>query len=68
VKRYDQGNSSNVKHLIGAGLQFQKLSLLSSWWEAWLQAGRHGAGEEVRVLYVDSKVARKRLECHARKS
>ena len=27
-------NSYKAKHLIGAGLQFQRLSLLSSWWEA----------------------------------
>jgi hypothetical protein len=32
-------------NLIGAGLQFQKFSLLSSRREAWQQEGRHGAGE-----------------------
>ena len=34
------------KHLIGAGLQFQRFSPLSSWQEAWQHAGRHGAGEQ----------------------
>lgn len=34
------------KHLIGDGLEFQRLSPLLSWQEAWQQAGRHGAGEE----------------------
>ena len=39
-----QGNSYNRKHLIGADLQFQRFSPLSSWWEVWQHAGRHGAG------------------------
>ena len=35
VKRHhDQGNSYKGKHLIEAGLQFQRFSPLSSWWEA----------------------------------
>jgi hypothetical protein len=35
VKRHhDQGNSYKRTHLIGAGLQFQRFSLLSSWQEA----------------------------------
>jgi hypothetical protein len=33
---HDEGNS-----LIGSGLQFQRFSPLSSWWEAWQHAGRH---------------------------
>ena len=33
-------------HLIGAGVQFQRFSLLSSWWEAWQCAGR-GTGKRV---------------------
>ena len=46
VKRYhDQGNSYKYKRLIGAGLQFQRFSPLSSWQETWQSAGRHGAGE-----------------------
>ena len=32
-------------HLIGAGLQFQMFSPLSSWQEAWHCADRHGTGE-----------------------
>jgi hypothetical protein len=46
VKRHhDQGNSYEGKHLIGAGLQFQRFGPVSSWWEAWKQVGRHDAGE-----------------------
>lgn len=33
------------KYLIGAGLQVQRFSPLSSWWEAWQHAGRCGAEE-----------------------
>jgi hypothetical protein len=45
VKRHhDQGNSYKGKHLIGAGLQFQSFSPLSSWQEAWQHANRLGAG------------------------
>ena len=46
VKRYHyQDNSYKGKHLIGAGLQFQRYRPLSSWQEAWQQAGKHGAEE-----------------------
>ena len=34
-RHHDQGNSYKGKHLIGAGLQFQRFSPLSSWQEAW---------------------------------
>jgi hypothetical protein len=48
VKRHhDQGNPYRGKHLIGAGLQFQGFSPLSSWWDTWQHAGRHGAGRAV---------------------
>jgi hypothetical protein len=44
-KRYHgQGNSYKGKHLIITGLQFQRVSLLSSWWEARQRIGTHGAG------------------------
>jgi hypothetical protein len=44
VKRHhEQGNSYKQQHLIGAGLQVQRFSPLSSWKEAWQHAGRHGA-------------------------
>ena len=42
-KDHDQGNSYKGKHFIGAGLQFERLSTLSSWWEAWQLTGRYGA-------------------------
>jgi hypothetical protein len=46
VKRHhSQSNSYKEKHLIGAGLQFQRLSLLSAWQETWQPTGRQGAGE-----------------------
>ena len=44
-RHHDHGNSHKGKHLIGAGLQFQRFSPLLSWQEAWQHAGRHGAGE-----------------------
>jgi hypothetical protein len=33
-----------IKKTVGAGLQFQRLSPLSSWQEAWQHAGRQGTG------------------------
>ena len=52
-RHHDQGNSYNVKHLIGAGLQFQRFSPLSSWWEAWRHAASHGdTGAEVLHLHL----------------
>lgn len=44
-KHHGQRNSFKGKHLVGAGLQFQGVSLLSSCEEACEHAGRHGAGE-----------------------
>ena len=40
-RHHDQGNSYKEKHLTGVAYSF---SPLSSWWEAWQHAGRHGAG------------------------
>jgi hypothetical protein len=46
VKRQqDQGKSYKGQYLIGAGLQVQRFSPLSSWREAWQHPGRPGAGE-----------------------
>ena len=46
VKRhYAHSMSYKEQHLIGAGLQFQRLGPLLSWWQAWECPGRHGAGE-----------------------
>jgi len=43
VKRQqEQENSYKGKHLIGAGLQSQRFSPLSSWQEAWQDSGRCG--------------------------
>ena len=48
VKRHhDHGSSYKRKHLIRAGLQFQKFSPLLSRWGAWRHAGRHGAADAV---------------------
>ena len=44
-RHHDQSNSYKGKRLIGAGLRFQRFSPLSSWWEVWWQASRHGAAE-----------------------
>jgi hypothetical protein len=40
-RHHDHSNSSTGKHLIGAGLQFQRLRSLSLWQEAWQHAGSH---------------------------
>ena len=42
-KHRDHGKSYNGKHLIGAHLQFQRVSPLSAWQEAWWHAGRGSA-------------------------
>jgi hypothetical protein len=54
------GNSYKGKHFIGAGLQFHRLSPLSSWWVAWQHAGRYGAGEGADSFSSVSKSNRKR--------
>ena len=41
---HDHGNSYKGKHFIGADLQVQRFSPLSSWWETRQHPGRHGAG------------------------
>jgi hypothetical protein len=40
-----KANSYEVKHFIGPSSQFQRLSLLSQWQEAWQCPGRHGYGK-----------------------
>ena len=42
-RHHDHSNSYKGKHLIGADLQFQRFSPLSSRWEAWQHAGKHGS-------------------------
>ena len=49
------------EHLIGAGLQFQRFSPLSSWQGAWWHAGRHGAGELTESSTSASEGSRKGL-------
>ena len=44
-KVHDHGNSHKGKQLIRAGLQVQRFSPLSSCWEAWTCADRHGTRE-----------------------
>jgi hypothetical protein len=48
------------KHLIEAGLQVQRFSPLFSWWGAWQNAGRHGAGEGAEQSSSKSAGSRKR--------
>lgn len=49
------------KHLVGACLQFQKFRPLSSWEEAWQQAGRHSAGEGAEFYIQIHRQQGKRL-------
>jgi hypothetical protein len=41
------------KHLIGDGLQFQRLSPLLSWWEGWWLQADMVLEKELRTLYLD---------------
>ena len=52
-----KGSSYKRKHLIGAGLEFQRFSPLLSWWEAWQYPGRHGAGEGLKHLQLGPNAA-----------
>lgn len=62
MKRYhDQGKSYQSKHLVGADLQFQRLSPPSSWQEAWQYIADMVLEKEPKVLLLDLKVARRRL-------
>jgi hypothetical protein len=59
-RHHDQGKSYKKQHLIGAGLQVQRFSPLSSRWEnGSIQAGM--AQAELRVLCLHSKAASGRL-------
>jgi hypothetical protein len=51
---HDQGNSYEEQHLIGAGLQVQRFSPLSSRWEHGSIQADMGP-EELRVLYLHLK-------------
>ncbi|EDL86921.1 sodium channel, voltage-gated, type VIII, alpha polypeptide, isoform CRA_d [Rattus norvegicus] len=44
-RRHDHSSTCKGNHFIGAGLQFERFSPLSSWREAWLHPGRPCAGE-----------------------
>jgi hypothetical protein len=58
-RHHDQDNSYKGKHLIGAGLQFQGYSPLSSWQKIWQHAGRSEAGRVESSLHFDLKAARR---------
>jgi hypothetical protein len=59
-RHHDQGKSYKRQHLIGAGLQVQRFSLVSSRWEhGSIQTGVVQA--ELRVLHLHLKVASGRL-------
>lgn len=61
VKRqHDHNNSYKGKHLMEADLRVQRFSPLSSWQDVWQLAGRHDAGEWIRVLHVYHLQARGR--------
>jgi hypothetical protein len=57
-----------MRYWIGAGLQFQGFSPLSSWQEARQHPGRHGAGEGAENSTLDLKAARRRLSFHTGQS
>jgi hypothetical protein len=66
MKRHlHQGNSFKGKHLIRAGLQFQRSSPLSSWQEAWQCPDRHDAGGEGEsgFLNLDPKASGRERLC-----
>jgi|UPI0000F50270 hypothetical protein len=44
-------NSYKGKHLIGAGLEFQRYSPLL-WQEAWQHTSRYGVGERAEEFYI----------------
>ena len=55
-RHHDQGKSYKKQHLIGAGLQVQRFSPLSSRWEhGSVQAGM--VQEDLRVLHLHLKAA-----------
>jgi hypothetical protein len=59
-RHHDQGKSYKTQHLIGAGLQVQRFSPLSSRWEPGSnQAGM--AQADLRVLHLHPKAASGRL-------
>jgi hypothetical protein len=59
-RQHDQGNSYKGQHLIGAGLQVQRFSPVSSLQElSYLQAGM--IWEEPRVLYLVPKATMRTL-------
>jgi hypothetical protein len=43
-----------IKELIRIGVQFQRVSPLSSWWGAWLYTGRHADGDIVESSMLGS--------------
>ena len=47
----NHNNSYKGKHSIGAGLQFKRFSLLSSWKEGWQHPGRYGAGGDESSIF-----------------
>jgi hypothetical protein len=56
-RHHDHRNSYKGRYLIGAGLQFQRFSPSSSWWEhGGMQAGMV-LEKEVRVLHLDLQAA-----------
>ena len=59
-RHHDHGYSYKRKHLLRAGLQVQRFSQLSSLWEAWWHAGKHGAGEGAKSSTSGSISSRKR--------
>jgi len=57
---YNHSNSYKGKHLTGAGLQAQRLILLSLWSEAWWHTGRHSTREVAESSTSGSAGSKKR--------
>jgi hypothetical protein len=57
-RHHDHGISPKGKHLIGAGLQLRGLVSISITVGS-IYAGRHGPGEELRLVQMDPQAARR---------
>ena len=60
---HDQSNCSKQRHLIGNGLQFQRFSPLSSWWEAGQHPGSLGPGGAENSTSLSEGIHEETLFC-----
>ena len=58
MKRHcDHRNPYKGQYLIGPGLQVQRLTPLSSWWDTWRNTGRQGERERSESLHLYQQAA-----------